>query len=449
MLHPVLRVGPLGLALGAAFLLLPARDVRGFTTNGNSLNQQQRDVRVFDNFPGSLANDNNGGDPEFPGYNGAELAIWKAVVEWGSGLHGTGYGDPHQPGDLGSGHANFDPSWQGLATAVGNANSNTFSVISTTGFGVYAYTEFPSTDGWRIRFHANWIWEDGPELPIFGVDIQGVAAHEYGHALGLGESPVAGATMSPTLIGNGYEQRSIEADDASGLQSIYGTPALVKPSIFSANGVSMLTIVGEGFAATNNEVWFTQAGVGGSGTPVKATGLSSNGTFLLLPVPANAGPGDILVKRGGVSGNGGLSNAYPFDPSGSTSCDATLYCTAKINSLNAAPYVFTAGTPSSAADSFFIVADSAGIGNVAGVPFFGRRGPRAHAWKGGTLCAEGPLERLPPLTFDPFGVAQVQVDVGPNEVGLTRWFQFWFRDPQHPDGTGIGLTDAVQVTTCF
>jgi hypothetical protein len=33
-------------------------------------------------------------------------------------------------------------------------------------------------------------------------------------------------------------------------------------------------------------------------------------------------------------------------------------------------------------------------------------------------------------------------------VGTDRYFQFWFRDPAHPDGTTVGLTNGVKVGFC-
>lgn len=95
-----------------AFVRPPAAPA--YSLLGGSLGTGQRDVRVFDNFTDATANDNTTPHPSFPGYTGAELAIWKASVEWGSHLHGDGQGDPHQPGGLGSGGANFDTTWQGI-----------------------------------------------------------------------------------------------------------------------------------------------------------------------------------------------------------------------------------------------------------------------------------------------------------------------------------------------
>jgi len=52
------------------------------------------------------------------------------------------------------------------------------------------------------------------------IDLVTVAAHEFGHSLGLGHSNVAGALMAPF---HGGPHRSVEADDIAGIQSLYGT----------------------------------------------------------------------------------------------------------------------------------------------------------------------------------------------------------------------------------
>jgi hypothetical protein len=305
-------------AVAAASMLVAPREVVGFTTIGGSLSQAQRDVRVFDNFGDSTANNNTTPHISWPGYTGAELAIWKAVIEWSSEPHGgTGAGDPTQP-IIGDGGANFDPSWQGNATGVGGTNDNIHSELGGSSGGVLAFMEGPISDGWRIRYYANWTWDDGPGSITFGrYDIQSVACHEYGHALGLGHSANGGATMWGSIGSGSTAQRSINSDDQAGVQFIYGVASATKPRITSINlSGGQLTINGNDFAATDNEVWFTQAGTGGDGTPIKATGLDSNGFTIVTGIPGNAGSGDILVKKGGVGGNSGLSNPFPFDSSG-------------------------------------------------------------------------------------------------------------------------------------
>jgi len=307
----VLPVG--ALAMGA--LMLAPTESHGFTTIGGSLSLSQRDFRVYNNFTDATANNNTTPDPNWPGYTGAEMAIWKACSEWASELHGlTGAGDPVQT--VGSGGANFDPCWQGDATGVGTTDQNIHSELAGSSGGVLAFCETPISDGWRIRYYSTWTWQDGPGGPSSGIDLQGVACHEYGHALGLGHSNASGATMQPNISGTGVGQRSINNDDIAGVQFIYGVrDDSQKPHVNGFNLESgVLTITGKNFNPTLNEVWFTQAGAGGTGTPVKMTGLNSNGFLISTTLPANVGPGDILVKRGSLAGNKGLSNAFPFDP---------------------------------------------------------------------------------------------------------------------------------------
>ncbi len=309
---------------GAALLVSPLWPSRAFSKTGESLSENQRDFRVFDNFADATANDNVTPAAMFPGQVGAELALWKAPVEWGSTLHGDGSGDPVGGNLLGSGGANFDAFWGGTATGIGNSNGNIASALADCGGGgTLAFTELPAFDGWRIRFCDEWDWDDGPGAAAFGtVDLQGVMTHEYGHALGLGHSTVPGATMTPATGGTATSLRSIAADDIAGIQCVYGVADPAKPTITATvadTGAGTITIYGTNFGATDNEVWFTNAAPSAPGgdPKVTVTGLASmsGGTVLPLAIPAGAGPGDVLVN---VSGTGGetLSNAYPTDLAG-------------------------------------------------------------------------------------------------------------------------------------
>ncbi|HEX6885623.1 MAG TPA: matrixin family metalloprotease [Planctomycetota bacterium] len=313
-----LLAGPaLALALATA-LLAPLPTTRAFSKTGLSLGQGQRHVRVFDNFADPSANDNLTPAPMFPGFLGVEVAIWKGAVEWGSALHGDGSGDPLGGNQLGSGGASFDAFWAGSATDVGGTGDNIVSALLCGGGGTVAFTEFPPSGGWRMRFCDEWLWDDGPGQPIPGaLDIQGVFTHEYGHALGLGHSAVTGATMA---AGTGaVAARSIAADDMAGVQCVYGIAAPAKPRITATladPGAGTLTLHGSGFAPAGNEVWLTSASATAPGADpiVRVTGLASQsgGSVLALVIPPAAGPGDVLVQIPGMGG-AALSNAFPTD----------------------------------------------------------------------------------------------------------------------------------------
>ena len=436
-----------GAALGAACLLVLPREGHGYSTIGGSLSLSQRDLRVFDNFTMATANNNTTPDANWPGYTGAEMAIWKGCTEWGSNLHGgNGLGDPTQT--VGSGGANFDVSWQGNAIAVGGINDNIHSMISGCSGGTLAFTQSPIADGWTIRYYECWTWQDGPGAPSGGIDLQGVACHEYGHALGLGHSAVGGATMFPSITGTGAVQRSIEADDIAGVQFIYGVKSAAKPKI---NGVSVaagsVTLTGVNFSATGNEVWFTQAGVGGNGTPVKVTGVTSNGNTITVAIPATAGKGDVLVRNNGT-GHSNLSDQWPIDPGSGPSCGVAQYCTAKISSTGFPAAISWAGTPSFSAQGFFLNSFNGGVPTVPGVYIYSDTGSASTPFINAFLCVAPPIVRGPGHLYDAFGTVTVPIPIDISQIGSHRWFQFWFRDPSHPDGTGAGLTDAVDVTFC-
>ena len=304
----------LGLA-GAAVLILPAAPSQAFSKIGESLSDAQRDVRVFDNFADATANDNATAPSQFPGWSGVELAVWKAVVEWGSRAHGNGTGDPQGGNVLGNGGANFDAFWAGAAGAIGTSNQNVVSAIASCSGNTLAYTELPLSDGWRIRYCDNQTFDDGPGTIGNRFDVQGIMTHEYGHALGLGHSSTSGATMFPTGSPGQTSLRSIEPDDVAGVQCVYGVASVTKPTIVATvPGGATLTIHGTNFDLASNEVWFTSAlPTAASVEPlVRVTGVPSSGTQLSVTIPATAGPGDVLVKRPG-SGGATLSNAFPTD----------------------------------------------------------------------------------------------------------------------------------------
>ncbi len=320
----ILAASGLAVAVTAVSMMSAPASTTAYTLIGGSLGTGQRDFRVWNNFTNSAANNNTTPDAQFPGQTGAVMALWKGVAEWASVPYGgTGAGDPVGGNILGDSGANFDAHFQGTLTANGGTNGNGMSFQangSGCGGGTLAYMQGPISDGWTIRFCPSITWADGPGT-IGGsqFDLQGVACHEYGHALGLGHSGSGGATMFPS-IGNGQESaRSTTNDDRAGAQAVYGVISGSKPQINGISGTqtigSAITINGSNFSTSNNEVWFTNSAA--TGTALKVLGLSSTGggTQIVVNVPNGAVDGSILVKKN-ASGNTSLSDVWPFDIGG-------------------------------------------------------------------------------------------------------------------------------------
>jgi hypothetical protein len=434
-------------ALGTAAVLLTPGASEGYSLIGGSLSQSQRDIRTFNNFTDASANDNQTPDANFPGHQGAVMAIWKAGIEWGSELHGNGDGDPHQPFGLGSGGANFDPSMQGSATGVGGTNDNIHSGLSGGSGGVLAFTETPISNGWRIRYYESWTWADGPGTSIPGsqIDLQGVACHEYGHALGLGHSTVGGAVMYPSISGTGVVTRSIENDDIAGIKAVYGVAAANKPHIsgYSVTG-NTLTVTGTGFDGTGNEVWFTQASAGGTGNPIKVTGLSSSGTSITASIPGGAGPGDILVRRNSTA-HSGLSNAFPYNGTGGggPTCGITLIGVgaggANIGSLNTADSPVLGQTVNLVASGF--------NGTSAGTLILSF-GAQTTPILGGTIFINylNPVAKLPIAISGGLGIFPLMLPLTPSLAYLSGYAQVGTFDPTQTQSWAF--SNAMELTFC-
>jgi hypothetical protein len=119
------------------------------------------------------------------------------------------------------------------------------------------------------------------------------------------------------------------------------------------------------------------------------------------------------------------------------------YCTAKINSNLILPQVSWFGEPSLAANNF-VVGCIGGIANANTILFWGQA-KASTPFFGGFLCIGGTITREPLQKFDSFGFVQYAIPITAQMVGTKRYYQFWGRDPQHPDGTGVLLSDALEV----
>ena len=104
--------------------------------------------------------------------------------------------------------------------------------MTNLGSGVLGETFLPppfngSTNAGDMFLNSTASWQINTDY-----DLETVAIHEFGHALGLGESQITTACMYAYY--NGMKQ-SLTTDDISGIQSIWGTP---QPDQFNGNGLS-------------------------------------------------------------------------------------------------------------------------------------------------------------------------------------------------------------------
>ncbi|MBI3819159.1 MAG: matrixin family metalloprotease [Planctomycetes bacterium] len=320
---------PAALVGAAAFLTMP-RTSNGYVLLGVSLNASSTGFQVDQSsFTDAASNNNVAADANFPGATGAAMSCWKAAAEWASQKRaGNGNGDPSQNGGLGNGGSNFDFMYEGVANSAGGGTSCVISAGGFLGGGVFAVTG-PSNNGWSITFdnssNNGWNWVDGPGNETGGqsTDIQGIAAHEIGHALGLGHSADGNATMYAFTSQTGsYNLRTIETDDTNGEAAIYGTLGVSKPAITAISGNNfiggVITITGTNFSSTGNEVWFTKnyagATSGGPPAPVMQTGVSSSngGTTINVTVPANSATGEVIVRQSGALSQSTKSAPFPL-----------------------------------------------------------------------------------------------------------------------------------------
>jgi hypothetical protein len=158
----------------------------------------------------------------------------------------------------------------------------------------------------------------------------------------------------------------------------------------------------------------------------------------------------------------------PKDDTPSTDCGAAfvlstrsavpeVHCTAKLNSLGCLPSISATGFASVAGASALDLSVAQVLNQKSGIFFFGQA-RAAIPFQGGTLCVAPPVQRSPavhsggpPPPANCAGVLRFRVDAAWIQArgwspGIRVQAQAWYRDPQHPDGTSSGLSDALEFT---
>ena len=157
----------------------------------------------------------------------------------------------------------------------------------------------------------------GPGEPGPGeFDITGVATHELGHALGLDHSPLTQATMFASASGRALGLRTLDADDRSGVESIYGLrtqlpPAVqitsVSPEGGPTTGGNQVVLEGVNFTYDSE----TQLFIGGAAVSGSSFDTETCGRLRITRMPA--GPlGPVSIRLVNSIGSVTLDGAYRY-----------------------------------------------------------------------------------------------------------------------------------------
>lgn len=167
-------------------------------------------------------------------------------------------------------------------------------------------------------------------------------------------------------------------------------------------------------------------------------------------------PGDFNADGTHPSGQGAAKNAVyllDFLHNDSTAQSwylaqpsPVVYGTGKPTSIGSTPSISWSGSTSVALNQFQVQLSNAIPGKPVLALWSNR--PALLPFANGTLFIGPPLHRLAAQILDANGATSYAVPLTPSLRGVTRDFQFWFRDPLQPDGTGIGLSNGLQVRFC-
>ena len=164
--------------------------------------------------------------PVVPYYiNTANMDVATAAIE--PAIRTAASAWPQQSG------ASFAFAFAGFSTQATNTNDGVnlimFRNASSGSALATTYSWFSGTrmiDADIVFWDANFLFFTGSSGCSGGFYIEDVATHEFGHALGLGHSTVATATMYPSISTCSQQARSLDADDIAGVLSIYPSTAM-------------------------------------------------------------------------------------------------------------------------------------------------------------------------------------------------------------------------------
>ena len=299
------------------------------------------------------------------------------------------------------------------------------------------------------------------------------------------EQPVAGASITNLVIGEALVD-PVASNDLYGewveLQSTAPAPISLA-GLKVSSGVNAFTIASpivldpgerflfgvDGRGSRNGDVFLDL------GAPWEQFGLSNSSSSVSIRTAANALIETLVWGSGGAALVAGksLERILPHVPASSTNfapaltdwalgdlgtpravngndpaaCPAPiLFGTGKLSSVGSLPTVGWTGTPSVYTNDFHLTVANA-VPNKPALGLYSNN-PGSTPFFGGTLYLGAPVRRLPGQVLTALGGGDWHFPLAAPDAGLTYYMQVWFRDPANIDGTGVGLSSAMQVLIC-
>jgi FG-GAP-like repeat len=214
---------------------------------------------------------------------------------------------------------------------------------------------------------------------------------------------------------------------ASGLQGACGDQLSYILSSQSVTNAESLYWLNSGVSVATYVLQVTRVG------PLGASDCSVYSIDLSVAEP--------LVGDAVCSGAEGLATC----PCGNQSADPESGC---VNATGVGAKIFATGTASVAANDLVMHLSQARIGQVA--VLVQGEALISHHFRDGVLCMGGSTERVELVYLDTGGsgctMESIVVNGNVPGPGATRFYQYWYRDPQFsPCGTGSNLSNAVRV----
>jgi predicted Zn-dependent protease len=158
----------------------------------------------------------------------------------------------------------------------GNAFGTNVLAVATTWFSGNDRTEAD------IIFNSNRTWDSYRGIQRSAVDIQRVALHELGHALGLDHPDEDGQSVTAIMNSRVGNLDTLAADDITGAQRLYGPPGA--PTNDAFENASAITFTTGSFQTTGFNTNATKQ----PGEPNHATNVGGRSVWWRWTAPANA-----------------------------------------------------------------------------------------------------------------------------------------------------------------